>query len=175
MFKREKSSMVVTLSDETRQALTSLHNDLQVVDELLAEIRSQGNAILTALHGSTMEKMEEGVVGVEPFVEQPVDQPGYQPWNSPLTKAGTPRIRTAPMQRRPIVEQYEWLKKEMADGRWIHPHELAKKYAGDERELRYLRSAISGRMRELRDMGVLERSEATTKGSMFRYRLIKKA
>jgi hypothetical protein len=79
------------------------------------------------------------------------------------------RVRTSAFNRVPRHEQVAWLLEYMKDGVWYHAHEIAREHCGDEREYRYLRSAIGNRLREMMEEGTVERSSATERGSMFRY------
>jgi len=167
MFKRKVHTIkTLELSDEMKQALTSLENDLQVLSEMQREIITQGREILGALTGQIADEVEvEEVepVGVRVFEDD-------ENWTE-LTTEGTPRQRRSAFKRRPIQEQYAEIRQILSDGEWHNSYTEGKRIAGDEREFRYLRSAISGRFRELYEAGKLERRDCQIRGAMYEYRM----
>lgn len=168
MFKRKVHTIkTLELSDETKQALTSLENDLQVLVEMQREVITQGRQILGALTGQIADEVETEEytpeVGVRVFEDD-------EDW-TPLTTEGTPRKRRSAFKRRPLHEQYQELLELLSDGEWHNCYTEAKKIAGDEREFRYLRAAIGGRFKEMYDEGKLERKDCELRGAMFSYRL----
>lgn len=168
MFGKQRTTTVVKtleLSDETRQALTSLENDLQVLGQMLTETLAVGRSILGALAGQIASEIAE--VGVQAFADEISE--------SPLTAEGLPRERRSAFRRRPRSEQYAEIMVMLADGEWHNAFEEAKRLAGDEREFRYLRGALSGCMKELYDDGKLERRDCAIRGAMFEYRRIPSA
>lgn len=168
MFSRTRKTEVtrrIELDDETRQALAKLEGELQVLREFTADLTATCKAIVLALHGQVTidpaDDLEAAGLGVEAFAD---DRTGSIP---------PERVRDSPFKRRPASEQRAWLLEAMADGQWIHPHSFAKDLAGDEREFRYLKSAIARTCHDLHDDGRLERGSSTERGSMFRYRIRK--
>jgi len=81
------------------------------------------------------------------------------------------RRRNSPFSRVPRHEQVQWLLKVMDDGGWYTGVELASEFAEEQRNFRYLRSAITGRMKEMYDEGQLERRSSQVRGAMFEYRI----
>jgi len=167
MFRRKVHTIkTLELSDETKQALTSLENDLQVLTEMQREIITQGREILGALTGQVADEVaesDEEPLGVRVFADD-------EEW-TPTTKEGTPRIRRSSFKRRPRSEQVAELMEILSDGEWHNSYTEGKQIAGDEREFRYLRSAIGNRFREMYEEGKLERKDCQIRGAMFEYRL----
>jgi hypothetical protein len=87
------------------------------------------------------------------------------------TRNGADRVRATPFTRAPRHVQVEWLEAVMADGDWYAAHSIARQYATDERHFRYMKSALSGRLRELHEEGLAHRRDSRSKGSMFEYQL----
>lgn len=166
MFNRNRTVETVhriELDDETRQSLVNLENELQTLEELVREVTAQGRSILSRLQAQalTTDVSDE-------------DEEGSAPWNVTRMSGKTTvdedqRVRQSPFNRVPRHEQVAWLLSHMKEGVWYHPHEIAREHSGDEREYRYLRSAVSGRLREMCDEGLVERKPSTVRGSMFRY------
>lgn len=196
--KAKKEAVVGTvkieLSDEARQALVQLENDLQVITEFMSDVVANGQRILAALQGqviaatggdsSLYETLSEPIpggrsgqrgVGVRAFIEpEPLVMPGVAPEavlpSDPVEDLH--RQRSSPFNRRPRHEQEAWMIKYMSEHPgWHHAHVIAREFSGDEREFRYLKSAISRTLKELFDSGQAERTEATERGSLYRYRL----
>jgi hypothetical protein len=173
MFKRKVQVVhQIELDDETKQALTKLESDLQVVEGFLKEVADQGRAILSALQGQALNPdVEEAEFFMPELVGEPAERVKKDEDEITYTTKGTVRRRMSPFNRVPRHIQVEWLLDLLADGEWHHPHQIAKEYSNDEREYRYLRSAVSTRLREMMEEDRVEREEGTAKGSMFRYRL----
>jgi hypothetical protein len=190
MFGRKKvvqTTTTIELSDESRQALVALDNDLQAVRELIADVLETSTRILHALTQeitvqipASVEISELGPEGTEDGI-QVFQHEGKRTGKRHASKhkphqAMAPddprRIRGGPFVRRPRHEQVEWLKKEiLADGRWHTAIEVARNTAGDEREFRYLRSAVGGRFKEMYDEGLVERRDSDRRGAMYEFRL----
>lgn len=163
MFGRNKPTQVVKtleLSDEMKQALTSLENDVQVLSEMLRDVLGTSRDILGALTGQLASEISDG----DELPESRRD--GIR-----VFAGEEPSRRTSAFRRRPVVEQYEEIREILSDGKWHNAYTEAKRLAGDEREYRYLRGAISGRMRELYEAGELHRQNCNQRGAMFEYRL----
>jgi hypothetical protein len=158
----------IELDDEVRQSLVNLEAELQTLEELIREVTSQGRDILSRLHGQALTAVN---TGDDELPSRDVAE--GETWRSRVTGNVTvedhERVRSSPFNRVPRHEQVAWLLDYMSVGVWYHPHEIAREHSGDEREFRYLRSAVSGRLREMCDEGIVERAPSTAKGSMFRY------
>jgi len=193
MFGRKKvvqTTTTIELSDESRQALVALDNDLQAVRELIADVLETSTRILHALTQeitvqipASVEIEELGPEGTTDGI-QVFQQEGKRTGKRHSAQRHTPhqamadddprRIRGGPFVRRPRHEQVEWLRaKILADGRWHTSIEIARNNAGDEREFRYLRSAVGGRLKEMYDEGLLERRDSDRRGAMYEFRLKK--
>jgi hypothetical protein len=176
MFGRTKQvKHVIELSDEMRQTLTKWENDLQVLEEFQREVAATGREILLALRGEALSVTA---------VEVDADSPGIQVFDgfdgddeidSEAMQDRAIARRSSPFNRVPRHKQVAWLKTELRNKGWVHPHTIARATANDEREYRYLRSSVNTRLREMMEEGMVERKEATEKGSMFQYRLIERA
>ena len=151
----------IELDDETRQQLVSLENDFQAIEQLLREVVTQGRTILSTLQGQAFSAQD-----VQEFEK---NDETWEPREMTSTVADEDRVRSSPFNRVPRHRQVAWLLDNMKDGVWYHAHQIAREHSGDEREYRYLRSAIGNRFREMTEEGLIERSPGTEKGSMFRY------
>lgn len=170
MFIR-KTVHVVELSDEVKQALAALDNDMQGLEALFEEVLANQRRVLAALSGEIVrvpppvgeedgDVSDEVGVQVEIDVERSAEEADFR----------TGR-RDSPFSRRPRHEQVEWLLTILADKRWHTPLLLAKSIARDQAELRYLKRAIQGRMREMHEEGLVERRDSRVTGAMFDYKL----
>ena len=158
LFSKEvREVKVIELSDETRQALISLDNDIQVLQELTGQVIVAGKLILQAMGNEVMELSGRDEISTA---------------SERLTKSGEPRTREAPFTRRPYSEQYDWVKSLIEDGEWYHPHNLAKEHATDDRHYRYLKSAINRMLGDMVKEGHVERKTSTERGSFYQYRWI---
>jgi len=203
MFGRKKVTPTVTttkieLSDASRQALVTLDNDLQAVRELIADVLETSTRILHALTQEITVQIPASVEG-ESEIAPESEEDGIQvfqhegkrtskkhrtkrdesavstvPVNRAMDANDPRRIRGGPFTRRPRHEQVEWLLTILADGRWHSGIEIARDTAGDEREFRYLRSAVGGRFKEMHEEGLVERRDSDRRGAMYEFRLIKK-
>ena len=161
MFGRKQNvttvKKVLEISDETRQALTSLENDLQVLGGMLREVIGVSRDILATLTAEVISDAdvdEEHETGVEPF-QRPAR-----------------RVRGSAFRRRPRSEQVAELLEILSDGQWHNAWDEAERLAGDERERRYLRSSLSTRLREMHeDTDRLERRDCATSRAMYEFRL----
>lgn len=162
MFRRKTAQVtkVIELSDETKQALTSLENDLQVLAELNSQVLGAARLILGKLHGEIVEE-----VGVEPFASD------VSPAETVVREPGE-RIRASAFRRRPKYEQIAEGREILSDGNWHDSYTEARKIAGDEREYRYLRAAIGRVFLDLHESGEAERRGCSTSRAMFEYRAI---
>lgn len=165
MFRRKTTQVtkVIELSDETKQALTGLENDLQVLAEMLRETLSTGRQILGALHGEIVEE-----VGVEPFADD--IPPQRETKNREVTDEN--RMRASAFKRQPRYKQIAESREMLSDGEWHNAWDEGKRLAGDEREFRYLRSRIANAFLDLHDAGEAERRNCAVSRSMFEYRAI---
>ena len=170
MFSK-KIVTVIELSDETKQALAQLDNDMQVLEELTRDVIANQVKVLAALTGEITAQVpvadddEEGVVV---FAE---DAP-TAPWDGATVSQNTDNEkRTSPFTRAPRGVQIEWLMQVIGSGEWYSAYGIARAYATDERHLRYMKGALGGRLREMWEEGICERRDSHTKGSMYEYRL----
>jgi hypothetical protein len=165
MFKNKEQVVrhVVELSDESKQALAALDSDVQGLEALLADMLGSMRKIQAQLAGEILapDNYEDGVTVFETAAE--------------AEAAGRPqdyqRQRSSPFNRRPRGEQVAWLLSIMEPGRWYNADEVAREYANDYRELRYLRQAVGGRFREMTEEGLVSRQAAQTRGVMYEYGL----
>lgn len=166
MFRRKTTQVtkVIELSDETKQALTSLENDLQVLAEMLREVMTTGRQILGSLHGEIVEE-----VGVEPFAD---DVKGVPHFGQDASPEEGQRIRASAFRRRPRYEQIEEARTILSDGEWHNAYDEARKLAGDEREYRYLRAAIGRTFLDLHESGEATRRACAVSRAMFEYQRI---
>jgi hypothetical protein len=162
MFTRKVITMV-ELSDESKQAITRLDSDIKALETLMAELVGTAAGILRQLSAeiiSAVPTSEDEEIGIQVFATETFP-------DSPPSER-----RSGPFNRRPRSEQVSWLLSIMESGKWYDPYSIAKQYSGDEREFRYLRGAISGRFREMREEGIVERRDSNRRGSMFEYRKV---
>jgi hypothetical protein len=175
---------VIELSDESKQLLVALDNDIQALKELTGQVLANSAAIMAQLHTEITAQIPVAPVlpesresGVEVFADEPRVSRKKRGQNDPVPEDHPERMRLSPFNRRPRTQQIAWLLSDEAfgDGRWHSPYELADRYAGDARERRYLNATINARCRELVEEGKMERrgSHASTR-SMFEYRLVAK-
>jgi hypothetical protein len=195
MFRRKASTTqvqevrnvtVIELSDESRQALVSLDNDIQTLGLLMQEVSGTASNILKALNAEIVAQLpdardDEQGIGVQVVApdkdymgRERVELPGVMHETEPDGEvlSDALRVRATPFTRSPRHVQVEWLKKIMADGGWYAAFAVAREYATDERHNRYMRGALSGRLREMHEEGIVERRDSHVKGSMFEYRLV---
>jgi hypothetical protein len=170
----------IELSDESRQALVSLDNDIQTLREFMREVSDKASSILSTLHGEIVMQVPtytapEPEIGVKVFEDEGrVELPGVMGQNDPEDARVTDeaRIRATPFTRAPRHTQVAWLQRVMADGAWYPPIVIAREYATDERHLRYMKGALTARLREMHEEAIVERRDSHVKGSMFEYRLV---
>ncbi len=187
MFKNKQTqTVVITLDDETKQALARLDEDLVVLAQLNREVILSSQAILGTLTGEitaqTPVEVEEetagkskshrrssvgreGVLGVQAFKDEERDAEAAR------SDAERERIRSAPFTRRPRSEQVAWLRTILADGEWHNNTEIAKSWGTEARHVRYLKSAVGGRFREMWEDDELDRRDSRMPGIMYEYRL----
>lgn len=180
---------VIELSDESRQALVSLDNDIQTLREFMSDVSAKASTIIATLHGEIVAQIpgyepQDAKGGVKVFADEGpvssgerVELPGAMHFDDEIETTLTSekqRIRSTPFTRAARHVQINWLTEVMADGRWYAAIALAREYATDERHFRYMKGALGHRMRELHEEGILERRDSHTKGSMFEYRLVRK-
>ena len=174
MFGRKK----VELSKESIDALVTLDNDIQAVREMLLDVLDASHEIMQRL----VEEIRNGDCGVEAFAEEPKAEPkveepkATQPPGDKLyeqTATNDPdRVRNSPFTRAPRSAQVKWLREEvLGNGEWHNAYAIAGDYANDERHLRYLKHAISGRLREMHEDGLVDRRRSKSGGGMYEYRL----
>lgn len=191
LFRRSTSQVtevrnvtVIELSDESRQALISLDNDIQTLCGFMEDVSAKASKIMASLHGEIVAQIPDSVaseteIGVESFADRAeatnyVELPGYMHYNEPENSIpDNQRIRSTPFTRSPRHVQVDWLSKVMADGGWYPAITIARQYATDERHFRYMKSALTTRMREMHEEGLCERRDSKTKGCMFEYRLVR--
>jgi hypothetical protein len=90
---------------------------------------------------------------------------------TPKGEGDPDRIRATPFTRAPRSTQVKWLREYMADGRWYTSWAIARDVANDERHFRYLKGALSGRLREMHEDGQVERRNTKVRGPLYEYRL----
>jgi hypothetical protein len=154
----KKTVTVIELSDESKQALSSLDSDMQILSGFMGEILENQRKILSQLSREITEELptESSSDGVKVFSsEKPVED----------------RIRDMPFARRPRTEQVAWLLSIMKPGEWYNCADLAKQYGSDVREVRYFRSSIGGRFREMMEEGLLVRRQCNVRGALYEYGL----
>jgi hypothetical protein len=188
MFRRKTASQVehinvtrIELSDESRQALVGLDNDIQTLREFMREVSDKASSILATLHGEIAMQVPtymapEPSVGVKVFDDEGrVELPGAMSKNDPEGDLvpEEDRVRATPFTRAPRHTQVAWLQKVMADGAWYAAIAIAREYATDERHFRYMRGALGQRLREMHEEAIVERRDSHTKGSMYEYRLVR--
>jgi len=199
MFKRKPNEHIVALPEETMIALNRLDSDAQAILEMLSEFALSLQDLRKRINGAVIESvamtedelaaivMADEVIGVETLadeIEEPLPKqkpkPGMPtpPPEAMATESsyGTSvsdedRIRTSPFTRAPRSTQVEWLLSIMVDGDWHSSTVIGRKYANDERHYRYLRGALSGRLREMHEEGLVERRDSHVRGAMYEYRL----
>jgi hypothetical protein len=160
MFRREQKNVhVIELSDEVKQALAQLDNDMQGLEALFAEVLANQRRVLAALTGEI----------ARPPIDDEADAEIHD--SAPSAQERSTRQRESPFTRRPRHEQVTWLTNILQDGRWHTPLLLAKSIAREPAELRYLKRAIQGRMREMHEEGLLDRRDSRVGGAMFDYKL----
>jgi hypothetical protein len=170
---------VIELSDESRQALVSLDSDIQTLREFMLDVSDKASRIMAALHGEIVAQIPgysppAQEVGVQPFAGERVELPGYMHQNEPENVLpDDQRVRSTPFTRAPRHVQVSWLTQVMGDGAWYPAVTIAREYATDERHFRYMRSAVTARLREMHEEGLCERRDSHVKGSMFEYRIVR--
>lgn len=179
-FNRNVPPPVVTrieLSDESRQALVGLDNDVQTLQAIMQEMVDKTTRILHALTQEITAQIPAAneEVGVQVFADFPAtDELPSRMLHTPVNDvyvSEEDRIRDSPFTRAPRSLQVSWLKGVMASGDWYSAMALAREYAQDERHFRYLRHAIGGRLREMHEDHIVERRASRIKGAMYEYRL----
>lgn len=156
--------VVVELTQETKESLASLLSEIHVAIELFDDVLSRANEIALAVN-----------VDLKQHIQVVPDAPSDPAPDVPAPSSDDEgRVRDSPYRRRPQSEQRAWLLGIIADGRWYHPHLIAKEISSEEREYRYLRAAIGRTFALLLDEGVCERGASTERGSLFRYRLVQR-
>ena len=173
-----RTTHVIELSDESRQALVSLDNDIQTLREFMQDVSAKASTIIASLHGEILAQIpevESAEVGVQVFADG-TDKPALPGFMHKTEFEDVlpeeQRIRATPFTRAPRHVQVNWLKGVMADGQWYAPIVIARHYATDERHFRYMRHAMSARLREMHEEGLVTRRDSNVKGSMFEYRLV---
>lgn len=168
-MRRKQEPVVLQLSPDCNQALTKLEDDTATVVELLHELIETQHAVLSQLRAeveSATGAEVNGEVAVEPFTDAPVAD-----WGGISPDAGSTAERESPFRRAPRRVQVAWLQRVMRGGGWYTAYSIANRYATDERHRRYMRSAVTGRLREMYEDGQVDRRDSTERGSMFEYRL----
>lgn len=182
----------ITISEETKNALASLDDDVQALVGLVDELVATHTNILTTIKGDIFAVVEAAhangelsVIEKEAFstlldeqsegdngtatVKPPDEMRERTDWESETPEEQ--RVRATPFTRAPRHTQVAWLKEVMADGKWYAPVQIARDTANDERHFRYLRHAVAGRLREMHEENIVVRRDSHVKGSMFEYRL----
>jgi hypothetical protein len=155
----EVTPVAVELTQETKENLANLLSEIHVAIELFDDLLGRANEIALAV---SVDLKQHISVAPDPAPDVP----------TPSAELG--RVRDSPYRRRPLSEQRTWLLEFIRSGEWFHAHTIAKEIASEEREYRYLRAAIGRTFALLLDEGIVERGQATERGSMFRYRLVKR-
>jgi len=171
MFSK-KMVTVIELSDETKQALARLDNDLQALEALQREIVSNQRAVLAALAGEVTRQVPVEEIKDDEEGDEKADEPS-DPDRQKLSEAYYQASRQSPFTRQPRHVQVEWLLGILKDGRWHTPILIARSTANDQAHFRYLRRAIQGRMREMHEEGLVVRRDSQVGGAMFDYKLKK--
>lgn len=192
---RGRKKVTVEVGEETRHhleaVLEEIHSLHDLVEELLAtakeieaEIEKQVAMVVEATEGAyngtaqpqdemdavqaAARRIADSYNGVEetpnPFPEEPTIA-----WDADDDS----RRKDGPFTRVPRHKQVKWLLDvPLADGQWHSAFEIADREANDERHLRYLRHAISARLREMWEEGLLDRRRSASKPrSLFDYRI----
>jgi len=167
----------IELSESLKTALASLDGDVQALVGLVDELVATHTAILEALKGdvAVLVASESGEPIVDVDVDVRVPPPAAMASQTTFEGSdedGPDRVRRTPFTRAPRHVQVEWLQAVMADGNWYAAHSIARAYATDERHYRYMKGALSGRLREMHEEGLANRRDSRIKGSMFEYQLI---
>ena len=190
----------VRLTERTTTALDTLHADVEALRAMVEDLTAGQAALLDMLKSEVVVCVDEiangdGVTvfdredeapgyGPLPVVESPATEPKPETLRQPKElpesmrheaefndSRGDDRRRDTPFARAPRYVQVAWLTEVMADGGWYAAHSLAREYATDERHYRYMRGAVSGRLKEMHEEGLVERRDSHVRGSMFQYRL----
>ena len=174
MFKKtskEATAHSIELTTECQAALLKLEDDTSALIELLHELIDEQRVIHRLLRAEidvpVVDEPRRVETGVETFQDAPEES-----FAAIEIQSGDPSIRESPFRRAPRHTQIAWLHRVMGDGAWYSALGIADRYATDERNRRYMRSAVGGRLREMYEDGEAERRAATPRnGSMFEYRL----
>lgn len=157
-------AVVHQLTPELQEALIKLDDDLRSLLELLQELTETQRAVARQLRAE-VEVPVLPAPGVEVFTEGP-----SEPFPSRKIVPSTTEERESPFRRAPRKVQIAWLREVMGDGQWHSAFAIADRYATDERHRRYMRGAVSGRLREMYEDGEVERRDSPVRGSMYEYR-----
>lgn len=196
---RRTKHVQVALSEDSLEALKHLSGEVKVLTDLVTELLKAYNGALGVLKGEIAVAVARGtgdpVDGIKVFdTDEPPGEPvdyevaGPAESNDRGERPGLPeamqhrtmedtsgddpdRVRSTPWTRAPLHVQYDWLREYMADGRWYSSYAISDAVADDERHRRYLRGALSSRLREMHQEGDVQRRDSKVKGSMFEYRL----
>jgi hypothetical protein len=164
----------IELSDETRQSLVALENDIQTLQTFMEEMIGQARDILGALHGEITSQLpvaRDELDGVQVFTDELPPHMHGREMNP--TVSDEDRVRSTPFTRAPRRVQVDWLKNEvLSDGEWHTTIDIARRFAVDERHFRYMRGATGHRLREMHEDRIVERRSSQVKGAMFEYRLL---
>lgn len=182
---REAAKQVhVRLTDRTQAALDTLHADVQALTAMVEDLTASQTALLDMLKSEVVAYVSDLADGdgVEAFANQPQPEtlrqrgelPDAMQHTEPVELAvdEVDRIRATPFTRAPRYVQVAWLREVMADGAWHSGSAISRTYATDERHYRYMRSAVTSRLKEMHEESLVERRDSHTRGSMYEYRLV---
>jgi hypothetical protein len=155
MFRKTKEEqqqqVVISLDPKTQKTLLALEKDTDTLAQMVVELIAQQKRIVELLQAQLN---------------------GSAPESADPSLADPNRRRATAFERRPRDEQVAWLTEgPLADGKWHTAYDLANKYGENAAQKRYLRGAISGRLREMWHDGLAERRESNRRGAMYEYRL----
>lgn len=170
LFRRKTQVVEHQLSDKSYEAISTLAKDVQ---DLHVFVRDLANGV-DRLARAVLEEIAEPEDGVQVFEGErprpPLPKSHVTGEGKKFPDDDPRRVRSSPVRRVPRAKQFEWLQAALADGEWTAAVTLAREYAESEDDFRYLRSAIGSRMRELYELGGLERRDSSVKGAVYEYR-----
>lgn len=193
-FGNKTKSVTVVISDDSKEALAQLDQDIEALVGLVDELVATHTAILAVLRGEIAVLVADAAgvpidgvkvfngpgdpepptlveAGVKPKIKNPIVPESMHPREFDSSLESDDRIRQSPFTRAPRNVQIEWLTEVMADGEWYAGVTIAREVANDERHYRYLKHALGGRLREMHEDGIAERRSSHVKGAMFEFRL----
>lgn len=192
LFGPRKVQVEVELSEDTKHLLSMLDGDLQALQGMVSDLLATHAHVIEMVKGEISVVVADAagipVNGIQVFEEEQVALPtlvagdkvippppgsmGQRDFEETMDQDDPNRSRNTPFTRAPRSAQVEWLRNEvMQDGGWYAAILIARNVANDERHYRYLKGAISGRLREMHEDGLVLRRDSHVKGSMYEYRL----